>query len=189
MCLTSVKFCRPVYCVSGSCPNLLPQEARDSPRHQAEELADRAEDACCLIVEGKEHDAGVDLWSLGILCFEFLYRTPPFEAKKHSDTFKRIVFVDLKFPSKLVIFAPARDLICQMVCAGKKGDHFWGKSIFGFVSVAFLAENCMQAKAGSSSRIRSSVTLPSCFRHYIKRETYPLRALFPLHMLTDVLLC
>jgi serine/threonine protein kinase len=40
-------------------------------------------------VEGKEHDAGVDVWSLGILCFEFLYGTPPFEAKKHSDTYKR----------------------------------------------------------------------------------------------------
>jgi serine/threonine protein kinase len=40
-------------------------------------------------VEGKEHDAGVDVWSLGILCFEFLFGTPPFEAKKHSDTYKR----------------------------------------------------------------------------------------------------
>jgi serine/threonine protein kinase len=44
---------------------------------------------CCGTVEGKEHDAGVDVWSLGILCFEFLYGTPPFEAKKHSDTYKR----------------------------------------------------------------------------------------------------
>jgi len=45
---------------------------------------------CCGVpVEGKEHDAGVDVWSLGILCFEFLYGTPPFEAKKHSDTYKR----------------------------------------------------------------------------------------------------
>ena len=43
-------------------------------------------------VEGKEHDAGVDVWSLGILCYEFLYGTPPFEAKKHSDTYKRYVF-------------------------------------------------------------------------------------------------
>jgi aurora kinase len=41
------------------------------------------------MVEGKEHDAGVDVWSLGILCFEFLFGTPPFEAKKHSDTYKR----------------------------------------------------------------------------------------------------
>jgi len=45
--------------------------------------------ACLISVEGKEHDAGVDVWSLGILCFEFLFGTPPFEAKKHSDTYKR----------------------------------------------------------------------------------------------------
>lgn len=38
---------------------------------------------------GKEHDAGVDVWCLGILCFEFLYGTPPFEAKKHADTHDR----------------------------------------------------------------------------------------------------
>lgn len=47
----------------------------------------------CWAVEGKEHDAGVDVWSLGILCFEFLYGTPPFEAKKHSDTYKRYVLL------------------------------------------------------------------------------------------------
>ncbi|CAM6044470.1 unnamed protein product [Sphagnum compactum] len=67
------------------------------------------------MVEGKEHDAGVDVWSLGILCFEFLFGTPPFEAKKHSDTYKRIVRVDLRFPSKPVISAAAKDLICQLL--------------------------------------------------------------------------
>jgi aurora kinase len=66
------------------------------------------------MVEGKEHDSGVDVWSLGILCFEFLFGTPPFEAKKHSDTYKRIVRVDLRFPSKPVISSGAKDLICQV---------------------------------------------------------------------------
>jgi serine/threonine protein kinase len=112
--------------------------------------------ACLLSVEGKEHDAGVDVWSIGILWFEFLFGTPPFEAKKHSDTYKRytlttifliyevyplklllhlhicnsnmhqlkllnfkgtlcrIVQVDLRFPSKPVISAAAKDLICQV---------------------------------------------------------------------------
>ncbi|CAM6054097.1 unnamed protein product, partial [Sphagnum tenellum] len=67
------------------------------------------------MVEGKEHDAGVDVWSLGILCFEFLFGTPPFEEKGHSDTYKRIVRVDLRFPSKPVISAAAKDLICQLL--------------------------------------------------------------------------
>ncbi|KAK6140745.1 hypothetical protein DH2020_025508 [Rehmannia glutinosa] len=38
------------------------------------------------MVESVEHDANVDIWSLGILCYEFLYGVPPFEAKEHSDT-------------------------------------------------------------------------------------------------------
>ncbi|URE03552.1 serine threonine-protein kinase [Musa troglodytarum] len=65
-------------------------------------------------VESVEHDASVDIWSLGILCYEFLYGAPPFEAKEHSDTYKRIVKVDLKFPSKPFVSPGAKDLISQI---------------------------------------------------------------------------
>lgn len=41
------------------------------------------------VVESSEHDANVDIWSLGVLCYEFLYGVPPFEAKEHSDTYRR----------------------------------------------------------------------------------------------------
>jgi serine/threonine protein kinase len=34
----------------------------------------------------------------GVLCYEFLYGQPPFEAAGHSETYKRILRVDLKFP-------------------------------------------------------------------------------------------
>lgn len=40
-------------------------------------------------VEKTEHDYHVDIWSLGILCYEFLYGVPPFEAKEHSETYRR----------------------------------------------------------------------------------------------------
>lgn len=40
-------------------------------------------------VEKTEHDYHVDIWSLGILCYEFLYGLPPFEAKEHSETYRR----------------------------------------------------------------------------------------------------
>ncbi|KAG6500825.1 serine/threonine-protein kinase Aurora-2-like isoform X1 [Zingiber officinale] len=33
------------------------------------------------MVESVQHDASVDIWSLGVLCYEFLYGVPPFEAK------------------------------------------------------------------------------------------------------------
>lgn len=41
----------------------------------------------------------VDLWGLGILCYEFLVGKPPFEAPKYSETYKRITSIDLHFPS------------------------------------------------------------------------------------------
>jgi aurora kinase len=33
------------------------------------------------MVEGKDHDAAVDLWSLGVLAYEFLVGVPPFEDR------------------------------------------------------------------------------------------------------------
>jgi len=50
------------------------------------------------MVEGKPHDERVDLWSLGVLCYEFLVGTPPFEAEGHKETYRRIAKVDLQFP-------------------------------------------------------------------------------------------
>ncbi|XP_059309300.1 serine/threonine-protein kinase Aurora-3 isoform X2 [Lycium ferocissimum] len=41
------------------------------------------------MVENKAHDYAVDNWTLGILCYEFLYSVPPFEAERQTDTFKR----------------------------------------------------------------------------------------------------
>ncbi|KAJ0964677.1 hypothetical protein J5N97_025815 [Dioscorea zingiberensis] len=66
------------------------------------------------MVESVEHDASVDIWSLGVLCYEFLYGVPPFEAKEHSDTYRRIVKVDLKFPPKPIVSAVAKDVISQV---------------------------------------------------------------------------
>jgi len=39
--------------------------------------------------QGKEHDAFVDSWSLGVLTYEFLTGMPPFEAPGHQDTYRR----------------------------------------------------------------------------------------------------
>ena len=46
----------------------------------------------------RSHPLQVDLWSLGVLCYEFLFGGPPFEAAGHSETYKRILKVDLNFP-------------------------------------------------------------------------------------------
>lgn len=63
------------------------------------------------MVEGTDHDATVDVWSLGVLCYEFLFGVPPFEASGHSETYKRILRVDLRFPPEVPVSHGARDLI------------------------------------------------------------------------------
>ncbi|EKX37439.1 hypothetical protein GUITHDRAFT_158596 [Guillardia theta CCMP2712] len=65
------------------------------------------------MVEGQAHDKAVDIWSLGVLCYEFLVGSPPFESQGHSETYKRIAKVDLKYPSTLS--EDARDLISKLL--------------------------------------------------------------------------
>ncbi|XP_045105544.1 aurora kinase-like [Portunus trituberculatus] len=65
------------------------------------------------MVEGRDHDEKVDLWSLGVLCYEFLCGSPPFETEKSSDTYSRICKVDIHFPSH--VSARARDLIVKLL--------------------------------------------------------------------------
>lgn len=61
------------------------------------------------MVSGHTHDASVDIWSLGVLCFELLTGKPPFEAATYDDTYYRIqraLFTYPQFVSPL-----AKDLI------------------------------------------------------------------------------
>lgn len=41
------------------------------------------------MVEKREHDHAVDNWTLGILCYEFLYGVPPFEDESQRHTYQR----------------------------------------------------------------------------------------------------
>mmetsp|Transcript_19138 Transcript_19138/g.50781 ORF Transcript_19138/g.50781 Transcript_19138/m.50781 type:complete len:95 (+) Transcript_19138:155-439(+) len=65
------------------------------------------------MVEGKDHDAAVDLWCLGVLMYEFLVGKPPFDARSHKETYRRIAAVDLKFPSG--VDGKAQDLIRRLL--------------------------------------------------------------------------
>ncbi|KAL2514988.1 Serine/threonine-protein kinase Aurora-3 [Forsythia ovata] len=67
------------------------------------------------MVENKAHDYAVDNWTLGVLCYEFLYGAPPFEAESQKDTFRRIMKVDLNFPSTPHVSADAKNLISQLL--------------------------------------------------------------------------
>ncbi|CAI0559582.1 unnamed protein product, partial [Linum tenue] len=85
------------------------------------------------LVENKAHDYTVDNWTLGVLCYEFLYGAPPFEAARQNDTFKRIMKVDLNFPSNPPVSKEAKDLISRLLVKDsakrlslkKLMDHPW----------------------------------------------------------------
>ncbi|XP_077459948.1 aurora kinase A isoform X2 [Stigmatopora argus] len=67
------------------------------------------------MIEGKTHDDKVDLWSLGVLCYEFLLGKPPFETKSHDDTYRRIARVEYSYPSHSNVSAPAKNLISLLL--------------------------------------------------------------------------
>lgn len=54
---------------------------------------------CPSCKQHKKHDKWVDVWSLGVLTYEFLVGSPPFMADDNQATYDRILRVDLKFPS------------------------------------------------------------------------------------------
>ncbi|XP_068598660.1 aurora kinase A [Brachionichthys hirsutus] len=67
------------------------------------------------MIEGKTHDEKVDLWSLGVLCYEFLVGKPPFEAKTHEDTYRRISRVEYTYPAQANISAGAKHLVAMLL--------------------------------------------------------------------------
>lgn len=66
------------------------------------------------MVEGREHDRLVDLWSLGVLAYEFVVGAPPFEESAgYRATYRRIAKVDLRIPE--TVSAEAADLIRRLL--------------------------------------------------------------------------
>ncbi|TDH69888.1 hypothetical protein CCR75_006246 [Bremia lactucae] len=65
------------------------------------------------MIENKPHDENVDVWTLGILMFEFLTGAPPFETENTKETYRRIAHVDVKFPSH--VSPEARDLLLKIL--------------------------------------------------------------------------
>ena len=65
------------------------------------------------MVKGDKHDKNVDIWSLGILCYELLCGFPPFETDTHNETYERIKNIDLMFPEH--VSPEAQDLISNIL--------------------------------------------------------------------------
>ncbi|XP_058136926.1 aurora kinase C [Dasypus novemcinctus] len=65
------------------------------------------------MIEGRTYDEKVDLWCIGVLCYELLMGSPPFESASHSETYRRILKVDVRFPSSMP--PGAQDLISKLL--------------------------------------------------------------------------
>jgi serine/threonine protein kinase len=65
------------------------------------------------MIEDKPHDEKVDLWSLGVLCYELLVGKPPFETPSHDGTYTKIRKVEYRCPSYM--HADACDLISKLL--------------------------------------------------------------------------
>ena len=65
------------------------------------------------MIDDKPHDEKVDLWSLGVLCYELLVGKPPFETATHDATYHKILKVDYVCPKTMS--PDAADLISKVI--------------------------------------------------------------------------
>nr|XP_020742585.1 aurora kinase C-like [Odocoileus virginianus texanus] len=65
------------------------------------------------MIEGRTYNEKIDLCCLGVLCYELLVGNPPFESASHSETYRGILKVDVRFPASIPL--GARDLISRLL--------------------------------------------------------------------------
>jgi aurora kinase/aurora kinase A len=53
------------------------------------------------MVNNAPHDNTLDIWCLGVLCYEFCTGAPPFESNNRKETFRKIKDVCITFPDYL----------------------------------------------------------------------------------------
>lgn len=56
---------------------------------------------CPEMVNNKPYNYTLDIWCLGVLCFEFVTGSPPFESSNRNETMRKIKGILLSFPSYL----------------------------------------------------------------------------------------
>lgn len=65
------------------------------------------------MVKGQTHNHTVDLWGIGVLCYECLVGEPPFLAKTYEDTYVKITKARYKCPE--FVSEGAQDLISKVI--------------------------------------------------------------------------
>ncbi|XP_023669188.1 aurora kinase C-like [Paramormyrops kingsleyae] len=90
------------------------------------------------MIEGRTHDEKVDLWSLGVLIYEFLVGKPPFETKSHEETYRKISRVEFSYPD--FVSTGSRDLIGKLL----KHDPLHRLPILKVLSHPWVLEHSMK---------------------------------------------
>lgn len=65
------------------------------------------------MIEGKSYNKTIDQWCLGVLCYEFLVGSPPFESEDSAKTYEKIRRIDVRYPKFVSI--GARELISKLL--------------------------------------------------------------------------
>uniref|UniRef100_UPI00358E74B3 aurora kinase C-like n=1 Tax=Myxine glutinosa TaxID=7769 RepID=UPI00358E74B3 len=65
------------------------------------------------MIEHKLYDEKVDLWCVGVLCYELLNGKPPFQTQSRSETYNNILKVQVHYPSTMS--EGSKDLISRLL--------------------------------------------------------------------------
>jgi len=92
------------------------------------------------MVEGRGHDKTADIWSLGILCYEFLVGHPPFETSSYQATYDRIMGCQFNFPEFMSDLA--KDLITQVSFSATSFSVFFSLLPCSDLKVSYIQHVC-----------------------------------------------
>jgi hypothetical protein len=107
------------------------------------------------MVDRKAHDHTADIWCLGVLMYEFLTGSPPFEAEGEMATYAKIKKAELYFPSRLNLTPESKDLMHRLM-------RLQGKDRIQLSHVKhhpFIVKYCGAPKSLSSSSSTSSTII------------------------------
>lgn len=133
------------------------------------------------MIEGHTHSEKVDLWCIGVLCYECLIGNPPFETASHSDTYKRIMKVGFFCLVQLFgqMFVLLSDCTHFSVCSAWE-DHFTLLESFTTIGIV---------KDGLYQRLRSALKYVHAHNLYIVKWLLVAMIVPPVHTGSKVIQC